>query len=470
MVHIPENNNKQRKIHLIGIGGIGMSGLAHLLLGANFKISGSDIKTNSSIEKLKDKGAKINIGHSEKNVGFDTDTVVYSSSISRDNPELIISQTRGLAILPRAQMLNSLMQEKIGIAVTGAHGKTTTTAMITTLLTHAGLDPSYMVGAEIDLLGNSAASGKGKYFVVEADESDGSFLFFKPKYVIVTNIDYEHIDHYQNMKELIVACANFLNNAHKDGCAFLCFDDVYIKTLIKEYNYNRRCVTYGLNSYCDIMAGNIEMHGKYSSFEGVYRGKSLGEFKLQIPGKHNIVNSLSAIALSMELGIELSVVRETLAAFTGAKRRFQIKNETHNIIIVDDYAHHPTEIAATIRAAKHFETKRIIVVFQPHRYSRTKLLKGQFGSCFQGADYLIITDLYSAEEQPIPGISAMSIYDEVRLTGFANAVYLAKNDICTYLGKMLKAGDMIIFAGAGDINCLSDELVERIKEKYECSV
>lgn len=445
-----------------------MSGLANILLDANFKVSGSDVKANLQTEKLKSRGADIYIGHSEKNISPNAEVIVYSSAIASDNPELIFSRNKGLKIVPRAKMLNELMAGKTGIAIAGAHGKTTTTSLATLALTGCGLEPSYMIGAVVDNLGNSASLKKGGHFIIEADESDGSFLYYRPKYAIITNIDHEHLDHYQNMEKLIAAYTDFLQNCDKYGCVFLCFDNENVRRLVEKNNCKNRYVSYGLAESNDVHALGIIISGRNSEFTCIYKGMNLGVFRLSIPGRHNIVNALAVIALSMELNLDIVKIKQSLLNFSGAQRRFQMKSDCHDIMIIEDYGHHPTEIKATINAAKNFDCGRVVVVFQPHRYTRTQLLKKEFGSCFSEADWVIITDIYSAQEKPIPGVTARLLLDEIKMSGFGNVDYLPKHQICESLLDKLEPKDMVIFLGAGDIGILSEELAKKVSMKYEC--
>jgi len=451
----------KRSIHFIGIGGIGMSGIAKILLKQGNLVSGSDIKESNITRQLRSYGAKINIGHDSKNIS-DVDLVTYSSAIKSDNPELVSAIKRNIPIVKRAQLLAQLMKDKKGITVSGAHGKTTTTSLISFVLNKSGLSPTVVTGGNVFNFNSNALLGEGDYFVAELDESDESFLYFDPFYSIITNIDYEHVDHYKNWKNILSAFRKFFEKTKEDGVIFACADDENIKNILK--TINRKNVSFGLGKDCDIFADEISSRNFTSKFKCIYNNKPLGEVILNIPGKHNISNSLAVIALGLELGIDFKRIKDSLALYKGVERRFQFKGEINNIKIVDDYGHHPTEIKATLEAARDLKPKRLVVAFQPHRYSRTKFLMEEFIKSFDCADSLIITDIYSANEEPIPGVSAENIYNRLVQLNKKEVNFLPKKEIVGHLAKIAKPGDLIVTLGAGDIGKLSDELLQRLKE------
>lgn len=455
----------KKHIHFIGIGGIGMSALAQILLESGYKVSGSDIKSTPIIQRLKSKGADIFIGHNKKNIDG-AETVIYSSAIGDSNPEIVFAKEKGRAVISRAKLLSLIMIDKIGIAITGAHGKTTTTALITQVLVTAGLDPTFAIGAEIEHLDGNAHLGNGKYIVTEADESDGSFLLLSPRYSVITNIDREHMDYYGDMDTLIKSFRGYIKHIPADGVVFACYDDLNIREIFKDSE--SKLISYGLSHQASIYPDNIVLSGFTSSFDCIYNKQNLGKIELIIPGVHNVSNSLAAIGVGMELNIPFDTIRFALSRYKGASRRFQMRTSIDNITIIDDYAHHPTEIKATLSAV--FSGKngkgRVIVVFQPHRYSRTKDLKDAFANAFVGADQVIITDIYPAFEMPIEGISGKSIYERAVAYGHKNFSFLPKYSIVDYLDKILSCGDTIVILGAGDIWEIADDLVGRINERY----
>lgn len=444
--------------HLIGIGGIGMSGIARILLAKGVKVSGSDIKETKILEDLRQLGADVYLGHHPSNIKG-ANLVVYSSAISQDNPEIKQAQKDKIPVVKRAKMLADLMQEKRVITVTGAHGKTTTTSLVSHLLLEAGLSPTVAIGGILRNLDSNAYLGKGTFFVAEADESDGSFLYYKPDYSIITNIDYEHIDYYKNFNNLVDTFKKFLDNTKESGCVFGCSDDENLRNILN--GYKKRFILFGLYQDAHIYPSDIKLNGLTSSFNCLYHHKLIDRFTLSLGGMHNIVNALSVIALGLELGVNLENIKKALTTYKGAKRRLEIKLDTEDVLILDDYAHHPTEIKATLNALDTLKRRRIIVVFQPHRYSRTKLLLNEFGKCFVGADYVIITDIYPAGEKPIDGITDKSIYDCMNKAGDPRVSYMPKEAVVKHLLKVTKSGDLIITLGAGDITKLSDELAQK---------
>ena len=447
-----------KKIHFIGIGGVGMSALAGLLIAKGYKVSGSDLKLNKMTKRLKAKGAEIFLGHRPENI-VAQDLVIYSSCIKENNSEIIEANKKSVTVMHRASLLGVLMDEKCGIAVAGTHGKTTTTSLIALVLKSGGQNPSFAIGADVDVLGGNAYEGEGKYFVAEADESDGSFAQLNPVYSVITNIDREHLDYYEDLNHIIRTFERFIGNTNKNGALFCCCEDENIRKALK--NYKGRLITYGFNSDAHVQAVNIRLQAMQSVFECRFNGQSLGDFRLNIPGKHNILNALAAICIGVEVAIDHNSIKKALALFTGADRRFQVKNSRSGIIIVDDYAHHPTEISATLEAARRWE-KRVIGVFQPHRYSRTKFLKKEFGRCFAYADHVVITDIYAANETPIDGLGAKAIYEEVKQSGHKSVCFLPREKVKDYLLETVKDGDMLMMLGAGDIGNLVEELNQKL--------
>lgn len=451
--------NKQ--YHLIGIGGIGMSGIAQLLIRCGIKVSGSDAKDSFATRQLVSQGAKVFIGHDSKNIE-NADLVIYSSAIKDDNPEIIEARKKNIPLIRRAEALAQLMQDKTVITVTGSHGKTTTASLISYMLLEAGLLPTVAIGGILRNIDTNACLGNGRYFVAEADESDGSFLYYRPKYSVITNIDAEHLDYYKNFDNEVRAFEEFLNRTDKDGCAFCCGDDPQLKRLAG--NYRNKHVLFGTKEDSDIYPKNILMNGLSSEFDCYYKDKFIGRFGLALGGMHNISNSLSVIALGLELGVDLAVIKKSLSGYKGAKRRLEIKYSDKDYLVIDDYAHHPTEIKMTLAAVKALNKKRIIAVFQPHRYSRTQLLLDEFVKSFDAADYIIITDIYAASEKPINGIDAKLLTERVAKNYPGKSVaYASKEELVEQISSVMAPGDLVITLGAGDIVKVSDELPEKIK-------
>ncbi len=440
-----------------------MSGIAQLLLRQGFKVSGSDLKENKITEELKKLGADILIGHNPLNIKG-ADLVVYSSAIGEDNPEVREAKRQGTPLIKRAEALARLMKDQTVITVTGSHGKTTTASLISYLLLEAGLCPTVAVGGVLRNIDTNACLGDGQFFVAEADESDGSFLYYRPKYSIITNIDYEHLDYYKNFRDEIATFSEFINNTQDNGCVFASSDDINLKGLFK--NYKNKYVLFGLEAGAHIYPKNIRIKGLSSEFDCFYKNTFIDRFYLALGGRHNISNALSVIALGLELGIDLKFIKDTLKHYKGAKRRLEIKFENKDYLLIDDYAHHPTEIKATLSALKNLKFNRLIAVFQPHRYTRTKLLSEEFGKSFDLADYIIVTDIYPAGEQPLEGVSGRLIYDKIKERLPDKQIYfLPKEEIATHILKIIKPQDLLVTLGAGDIVKICDELVEKFKGK-----
>lgn len=438
-----------------------MSGLALLFLKSGCRVSGSDIREGKVTEELKSRGIEIFTGHSADNIR-NQDLVVYSSAIRQDNPEMLQARRLGIALIKRAQALAQLMGDKTAITVAGSHGKTTTTSLASFMLMEAGLCPTAAIGGILKNIAANACLGKSDFFVAEADESDGSFLYYQPRYSIITNIDCEHLDYYQNFDNEIKAFASFINKTKTPGCVFACYDDANLRGILR--NYRGKHSLYGLSGEADIYAKNIKFKGLSSQFDCFLRNKSVGKFNLSLGGKHNVQNALAVIALGLQLGIDLKVIQASLEKYQGALRRLEVKFRDDQYTLIDDYAHHPTEIKATLSALRQVKAKRKIGIFQPHRYSRTKLLLNEFTAAFDDLDTVIITDIYPASELPIAGIDAQLLLGRIKQEAkIKDAVYLPKDKIIDFLKQNMLPGDLLITLGAGDIARLSDALAAMLK-------
>jgi UDP-N-acetylmuramate--alanine ligase len=456
--------NSLKKIHFIGIGGIGMSGIAWLCLKKGHKITGSDIKPSSIIDKLVLEGADISIGHRWENIK-DVDMVVYSSAVLAHNPELSEAARKGIPIFRRGEFLSCLSEGKECIAVTGAHGKTTASSMISTILRGANFAPSGIVGALVPYLNGNAFIGDGRYFIAEADESDGSFLHLKPDYAVITNIDMEHLDYYSDIGQIKNAYRKFINNINSKGALVYWGEDPYIRKILKAVNV--RLLRYGMSKKNILYADNLKLKEFQSEFNCIYENKDIGKFQLSVPGEHNVLNSMAAILVCLCIGLEPEAISQALCQYKGAERRFQEKAKINGITVIDDYAHHPTEIKATLKAACNMNYKRLISVFQPHRFTRTKFLQKEFAQAFSGTDYLILTDIYPANEKPIFGVTSLVIYNEILKMKNINVNYIVKEKISDYLLNFIRPGDLLLFLGAGDIGKISGEFaccLKNIKE------
>ncbi|HEX9639129.1 MAG TPA: UDP-N-acetylmuramate--L-alanine ligase [Acidobacteriota bacterium] len=440
---------KTRHIHMVGIGGSGMSGIAEVLLNQGYLVSGSDLGAAAAVLHLRALGAQIGRGHSAANIEG-ADVVVYSSAVRPDNVELVEARRRRVPVIPRAEMLAELMRRHYGIAVAGSHGKTTTTSLVAAVLEAADYDPTIVVGGRVTAMGSSARAGGGEFMVVEADESDGSFLRLTPTWAIVTNVDEEHLDHYGSLAELEETFLRFINKVPFYGAAILCLDHPNLQALIPRVE--RRLITYGVSSQADFTASDIEIRESSTRFRVRRRGQELGSITLKVPGQHYAHNALAAIALGLELEIPFAVCCEALERFGGVERRFQIKGERGGILVVDDYGHHPTEVLATLAAAKAGWDRRLVVVFQPHRYSRSQRLLDQFARAFYHADVLIVTEIYAAGEEPIAGISGARIAEAIRAHGHRGVGFAAPLDgALALLREQVRPGDLVLTLGAGDV-------------------
>ena len=453
--------SRHARIHFVGIGGSGMSGIAEVLINLGYEVTGSDLEEGAAVQRLRGLGGVVTRGHSAGNVG-DADVVVVSSAVKADNPEVLEARQRQIPVIPRAEMLAELMRIKYGVAIAGSHGKTTTTSMVATILSGAGLDPTIVIGGRLGTLDSSAKLGKGDLLVAEADESDGSFLRLTPTLAVVTNIDAEHLDHYGSLKRLQEAFIDFLNKVPFYGCGVVCLDEPGIRQIMP--SLTRRVVTYGCSSGADLSASAIELHEFQSAFEVSLQGSAIGRVQLQVPGRHNIANALAAIAVGLDLEVPFGRIVRCLEGFHGADRRFQLKGEAGGVMVIDDYGHHPVEIVATLAAAKKGWGRRTVVVFQPHRYSRVQALTAEFARAFGDADVLAVTDIYPAGEAPIAGVDAEALARAIREHGHAD-VTLVKDlkEVPAWLRARARAGDMVITLGAGSVYKAGEEYVRLLR-------
>ena len=459
-----------KKLHFIGIGGAGMNPLARILVDLGYNISGSDRADSPSLRTLRARGAEIFVGHDQANVPNDADAVVISSAIPVDNAELVAAKKLGIKLLHRSDINAALLNDKTGIAVAGAHGKTTTTSMIGFVLFNADVDPTIIIGGESADLGTSAILGRSEYLVSEADESDGSFLKLHPSIAVVTNVEDDHLDHYGTLDNIRAAFKNFVENVDREkGVAVLCFDNENLVDIAQ--SVDRKIISYAVDRDADFTAHNLDTKTDGVEFDVFQNGTPLGRVKLKTHGKHNVENALATIAVGMHIGISFERIADGLSKFRGAKRRFQTKGIVKNIWVVDDYGHHPTEIAATLKAARETKPKRLICVFQPHRYSRTKILLNEFGTAFHDADILILTDIYAAGDAPIEGINGESVLKKVMALTDQNVSYIPKReDIAPFIADIVEDGDMVITMGAGDIYKTGEELVDILKHRKKIVV
>jgi UDP-N-acetylmuramate--alanine ligase len=454
-----------RHVHLVGIGGIGMSGIAEVLCNLGFRVSGSDLKRSSVTDRLEQLGVTVHEGHRAEFVGA-AQVVVRSTAVRDDNPEVLAARERSIPVIPRAEMLAELMRLKQDtVAVAGSHGKTTTTSMIGTVLGNAGLDPTVVVGGVVGAFGSNARLGKSDLMVVEADESDRSFLMLTPTFAVVTNIDREHMDYYSDMDDMRDCFANFVNKVPFYGAAVLCLDDPHVQAVIPRVK--RRRITYGLSAQADISAHAIRFDRPFGSTFTVWQGKDvLGDVELNRPGLHNIYNALAAVAIGFELAVPFAVIAQALAGYTGVNRRFQFKGEAAGVLVIDDYGHHPTEVRATLAAAKvGSKGRRMVVLFQPHRYTRTRDQLDEFARAFNNADVLLVTDIYAASEDPIPGVTAETLTDAIRSYGHKEVAYVGSLETAAKaLVSEARPGDMVVTLGAGNVYQAGEQLLELLKK------
>jgi len=457
---------KIQRIHFVGIGGIGMSGIAEVLLTLGYKVSGSDLRASSVTERLAELGAIIFIGHKAENI-TGAEVVVTSSAVQTDNPEISAAHAQHVPVIPRAEMLAELMRLKYGIAIAGMHGKTTTTSMVAAVLNAGGLDPTVVVGGRVDAMGSNARLGKSQYLVAEADESDRSFLKLSPILAVVTNIDREHMDCYRDMADVEQAFVDFVDRVPFYGTVLLCNDDVRLRSLLPRLA--RRAITYGVSEGSDfrILRNKTQCSSTrhYSHFAVEYRGRSLGEFHLQVPGHHNVLNATAAVGVGVGLDLDPERIREGLENFDGVDRRFQLKGRVGGVSVIDDYGHHPTEIRATLAAAKDCRFSRVHVVFQPHRYTRTRDLLDDFAIAFGDADSVFVLDIYPASEQPIPGITGERVAEALRSAGKQARYMPSFEDAAREVVTVAETGDMILTLGAGSVSHLGPQVLEQLKAR-----
>lgn len=450
---------KVTSIHFVGIGGIGMSGIAEVLVNLGYRVTGSDLSATDLTQRLAGLGANIFLGHHASHLG-ESDVVVISTAVKADNPEVQEAHRRNIPVIPRAEMLAELLKMKLSIAVSGSHGKTTTTSMIATVLAAGGLDPTMVIGGKLASIGSNAKIGDGEVIVAEADESDGSFLKLSPSLTVITNVDLEHLDYYRDINDIIEAFLKFANIVPFYGASIICYDDKNIQVMLPRIK--RRFITYGLNAGADYRASNIIYAGQGSRFSVAYRGQVLGDVSLNVPGLFNIYNSLAAIAAARELDMTFPLIQEGLQRFMGVHRRLEVKGKAKGITVIDDYGHHPTEIRATLAAARQAWGGKPIVVFQPHRFTRTKALFTEFLTAFSDAAVVLVTDIYPAGEEAIPGVSGASLCAAIKEAGHKNVRYMDNFDaITTYLLGNAKPADSIVTLGAGNIWKVGEDFLKK---------
>ncbi len=457
---------KKRHIHFVGIGGIGMSGIAEVLLNLGHHVSGSDLKASDITRRLASLGAEVVIGHSGLNVKT-AEVVVISSAVREDNPEVVAAHRDFIPVIPRAEMLAELMRLKSSVAVAGSHGKTTTTSLIGTMLTKGGLDPTLVIGGRLNHLGVNARLGQGDIMVVEADESDGSFLLLSPTVAVVTNIDLEHLNYYSGLDHLKSDFLSFINKVPFYGFAVLCLDDPNVQSLLP--GVRKRYITYGLSSQAQVSARNITCEAWGYSFDLIQQGRDMGRVSVNIPGRHNVLNALASIAVGLEMGLELETVISGIGEMKGVGRRFERKGQAGGVTVIDDYGHHPTEIKATLSALSDcFSERRKVVVFQPHRFTRTQSLFEDFLSAFNQADRLVLTEIYSAGETPIEGITGRVLAESVRSHGHRDVIYHEEmSSLAEIVAEGLHPGDVVLTLGAGNIYTVGEEILRRLEKSRD---
>jgi UDP-N-acetylmuramate--alanine ligase len=455
---------KPQHVHFVGIGGIGMSGIAEVLLTLGYQVSGSDLKRSAITDRLARLGATIHVGHDAQNIAG-AKAVVVTSALDAANPEVAEARRHQIPVIPRGELLAELMRLKFGIAIAGSHGKTTTTSMVASILNAANLDPTVVVGGRVaGLQGSNARVGKSTLLVVESDESDGSFLKLAPIIAVVTNIDREHLDHYASLEEIQTAFTDFVNKVPFYGAAILCMEDPNIQHIFPEIR--RRTITYGRTAQVDLEIQNVSLSSSGSDFSVRHESGELGQFHVGVPGLHNVLNATAAVGVGMEMEVPLAKIREGLAAFTGVDRRFSIRGSERGITVIDDYGHHPTEIKATLAAARLSPYSRIHVLFQPHRFSRTKHLLDEFGTAFHDADNLFLLDIYAASETPLEGVSTEALLDKIRSFGHRSAEYVHSVDQgVEAVANAAEPGDLIITLGAGNVSQAAERILDRLRER-----
>jgi UDP-N-acetylmuramate--alanine ligase len=455
---------EDQHVHFVGVGGIGMSGIAEVLVNLGYTVSGSDLYESDTTRRLASLGVLVTYGHDPERISPDIDVVVISSAVTPTNLEVARAAELKIPLIPRAEMLAELMRMKAGVAVGGTHGKTTTTSLVATVLHEAGLDPTMVVGGKLRAFGSNARLGQGKWLVAEADESDGSFLLLSPTVAIVTNIDPEHLDHYGSMDRVLEAYLTFVNRVPFYGLAVLCVDCVNVRGLLP--HVRKRVRTYGESPDADYMARHLRIDGLKTTFEAWQGAARLGPVTLQMPGRHHALNALAAIAVATELDVPFEVSRAALGRFGGIHRRFEVIGEVNRVMIVDDYGHHPTEVMATIRAAREGFSRRLVVAFQPHRFSRTRDLFGQFLHAFDAADLLVLTEIYPAGERPIAGTSGEALYTALSSRGRADVRFVPERTaVAGMLQQLVRPGDLVLILGAGDVARCGHELLALLQSE-----
>jgi UDP-N-acetylmuramate--alanine ligase len=450
--------HKIERVHFVGIGGIGMSGIAEVLLNLGLTVSGSDLRNTETTARLERLGARIFYGHHTDNVE-DVHVVVTSSAVRQDNPEVQEAKRRLIPVIQRAEMLAELMRMKYSVAVAGAHGKTTTTSLVASIMSAGGLDPTCVVGGKLNSLGTNAKLGSSKYLVAEADESDGTFLILYPTIAVVTNIDLEHLDFYKDLDDIKTSFVSFVNKVPFFGLAILCADNENLMSIVP--SLKRKFTTYGLSEAADLRAVDLHQNGSATQFTVIDKGNRLGCVNLSTPGVHNVVNALAAIAVGLELEIPFAVMEDALSHFSGIHRRLEVKWDG-DIRVIDDYGHHPTEIRVTLSAIKSISSGRTIVAFQPHRYTRTKALIEEFSTAFDDADVLIVTEIYAASEDKIDGVSGSFVADRIRAAGHEHVIFApAKDDVVDIVAGLARPGDTVVTLGAGDVFKIGEELTRK---------
>lgn len=463
---------RYRTIHFVGIGGIGMSGIAEVLHNLGYEVTGSDLKESETVNRLSGLGIKVFAGHRPENING-AHVVVISSAVSPENPEVVAAKKRSIPVIPRAEMLAELGRLKYGVLIAGAHGKTTTTSLVSAVLSNGGLDPTIVIGGKLRSTGSNARLGQGEFIVAEADESDGSFLKLSPTIAVVTNIDREHMDFFRNMDEIKTAFVSFINKVPFYGLAIICRENEFIREITPKIH--RRYITYGLTDEADVYATNITIGYMSVTFDVVYKGRSMGNFSISMPGIHNVLNALASIAVGMELKLDISRIKEALRGFTGIQRRFEFKGEARGVKIFDDYGHHPAEIRATLGAAKESllrsvapteDKGRLIVIFQPHRYTRTRDLMLEFAASFTEADALFMVDIYSAGESPLDGISSETLSSAIKKNGHGNVTYISdRSALVKFVAGKVRPDDLVLTLGAGDVWKLGEDLLKQLKSE-----
>jgi UDP-N-acetylmuramate--alanine ligase len=449
---------KKHRVHFVGIGGIGMSGIAEVLLNLGYRVSGSDQRESEATERLRSLGAAVSIGHREENLSANPSVVVISTAVKFSNPEVLAARKRNIPVIPRAEMLAELMRMKFGIAVAGSHGKTTTASLIGTVLSEAGLDPTLVIGGRLKSLGTNARLGQGEILVAEADESDGTFLLLSPTLAVVTNIDREHMDFYGTMDRLADSFLAFANKVPFYGLAVLCLDDPQVRALVPKIN--KRLVTYGLSADAELRAEEVSTGPLSVEFSVVHRSESLGRLRLKLPGRHSATNALAAVAVALEFEIPFPTVARALESFSGIHRRLEVKGERGGVLVLDDYGHHPAEIRATLAAIREGWQRPLTVIFQPHRYTRTRDLFEEFLSAFDDADRLVLTEIYPAGEEPIPGVNAEALFQSLKRRGHLEVLFVPDREaVAERVAPELRPGDILLTLGAGDVYRIGEKIL-----------